>query len=605
MTTVNSYESKLPEFQQALSALISRAEGLTGTDIPNPQAYLTALAQNPTLIETESNPRLFLRREKGSAWQAATLLLNYWTWRLKFFGPDRAFRPLVQALQEEDKDNIRAGFIVQLPRDQQGRDVICVDTTRRLKGHSTDIRGRSIFYVASLTMNNPLSQTEGFVLLVPLTEKSPLDVPGGKAFGDFFQNVLPVQIHSVHLAGCPGAARPLFKKNLIPAYTEAAASWCTHTRAQVTMGKSPADLAQKLHNKGLVSFPETIGGSWKYQDWENRLTTLFLEQKPPAVKPLKKRAMPEESTKTARPARSKVPQDAKFLEQAQEEGCREETIRSLKDAMSTTTGRCADQDLKTAAEKDAFLRKRDAVYSKRKYYKKKLKYESLVCGQDTLIKENAALKKEHARLKSLYAAAQKIAAEVEQKPQSNPVWAASKPIAPGSISEFLRQQRRVGASSESVLPVPVASPPPSTGIADLLRQRSGVAGPSLSPASFPSPPLNQDSLRLLLSSLSSNNLNTNGAQPDASTQLLLLQLDRQRREQELLRTLGALRSDMQLESSLRGLLPPTVLPPFQEAGNPSRSLMSNYAPQPVDPAALGRLALQAASDGDMSKIAEL
>lgn len=90
------------------------------------EEYLEAVQKCPSVVESESDPLMFLRREDFNAWAAALRLTLYWTTRKSLFG-DRAFLPLTLdgtgALTGEDIDQLRAGFRAILPNDKEGRTV--------------------------------------------------------------------------------------------------------------------------------------------------------------------------------------------------------------------------------------------------------------------------------------------------------------------------------------------------------------------------------------------------------------------------------------------------------------------------------------------------
>lgn len=66
---------------------------LDGIPLDEKQAYVEALERVPQLVERESPRIAFLRATHYDAWAGARRLVDYWTYRKKIFGEDRAFFP--------------------------------------------------------------------------------------------------------------------------------------------------------------------------------------------------------------------------------------------------------------------------------------------------------------------------------------------------------------------------------------------------------------------------------------------------------------------------------------------------------------------------------
>jgi hypothetical protein len=273
-------DEKLIAMQKALNETIEASErNISGSDSSQPDiaAYLEVLQKAPHLIQAESDPRLFLRRENGDAVAASRRLINYWAKRLKIFGAERAYLPLRfgGALGQEELESLQTGAFVRLPCDRRGRDVYCIDLSRRRKAFGTAssalaVRARFVFYLSAQAFSNPKSQTEGIVILVPLTEKSSLAHPNSKNFADLYRHVLPIRVHSVHIACCPPRdTTPLFRDCLIPSYLSSFCDWSETKNISVHLGKSQDDLVQKLQTHGFqkLGIPENLGGTWDYQIW--------------------------------------------------------------------------------------------------------------------------------------------------------------------------------------------------------------------------------------------------------------------------------------------------------------------------------------------------
>jgi hypothetical protein len=83
-----------------------------------------AFSRCPSLVESESDPIRFLRREEFNGWAAALRLMEYWTTRRTIFA-DKAFRPMTLssdgALEETDRVLLRTGAMCILPENRNGR----------------------------------------------------------------------------------------------------------------------------------------------------------------------------------------------------------------------------------------------------------------------------------------------------------------------------------------------------------------------------------------------------------------------------------------------------------------------------------------------------
>jgi len=115
--TPEMWRKGLQDLQQALQDMPSRER----------EDYARATQICPDLVQSESDPILFLRCENFNGKAAAMRLTHYWKIRSLIF-QDRAFLPLTQtgndALIEEDTALLRDGLIQILPSDPMGRGVI-------------------------------------------------------------------------------------------------------------------------------------------------------------------------------------------------------------------------------------------------------------------------------------------------------------------------------------------------------------------------------------------------------------------------------------------------------------------------------------------------
>lgn len=115
--TATLHRDSYAELEQALSMIPTEMK----------ESFLKAIECCPKLVETESDPVRFLRRERFNPWAAALRLCLYWNLRSEIFG-DRAYLPMQLgetegALVPEDLKQLRAEFRAILPKDKEGHPV--------------------------------------------------------------------------------------------------------------------------------------------------------------------------------------------------------------------------------------------------------------------------------------------------------------------------------------------------------------------------------------------------------------------------------------------------------------------------------------------------
>lgn len=109
-------------------------EALEDIPIDERAGYELATIHCPDLLETETNPRLFLVREAFQPDKAARRLVAYWNMRVDIFGMEKAFLPMTfaGALHGEDEVyrlmELFPNFRTFLPDDQHGRTVVYCET---------------------------------------------------------------------------------------------------------------------------------------------------------------------------------------------------------------------------------------------------------------------------------------------------------------------------------------------------------------------------------------------------------------------------------------------------------------------------------------------
>jgi hypothetical protein len=158
-----------------------------------------ALRRAPGLVESESNPVKFLRRESFDANAAAKRLAAYWRHRKAVFG-DRAFLPMTidgdGALETNDIIAFGRGYVMPLPPDSNDRSGIFVDIAR-LRRIPHRIMLRCLFYTLHIITENQKSITEGFVGICLFTELKFED--NLKELAALLYEAFPVEVYRNHV----------------------------------------------------------------------------------------------------------------------------------------------------------------------------------------------------------------------------------------------------------------------------------------------------------------------------------------------------------------------------------------------------------------------
>jgi hypothetical protein len=165
------YENELTEEDKERTRSLPQ-EAIEAFESYKNSVYLEACSKG--IVESESDPKCFLRLARYDPWHAATVLIDFWEQRVSLFGWDRAFRKFFDlsgdgCLNQDDIDVLKSGFYCDIPADKFGHSVVVVDR-RRLseQQHATMWASqiRAAFYVLMKCVRNPIAQTEGIVALV-------------------------------------------------------------------------------------------------------------------------------------------------------------------------------------------------------------------------------------------------------------------------------------------------------------------------------------------------------------------------------------------------------------------------------------------------------
>lgn len=252
---------------------LSEAMGLLPA--PEQRAFSLACQLCPDLVQAESDPLLFLLHEAMNAWDAAVRLAKYWELRMATFGPDRAFRSVLDlsgngALPPDAVEYIATGVAVALPPDDQGRSVLFVDRARlppEALHLAPEVRERAAFYgLAKLMLLR-----RSFVVVFFTTTKPRFFPASGRWFSDALENAFPVKMHAVHvLCRSPPSAYRRFVETMVPVLLRLLKNNYSRYNVTVDIGETE-DLRKNLIQLGLhpERFPETAGGTWTYDGFDD------------------------------------------------------------------------------------------------------------------------------------------------------------------------------------------------------------------------------------------------------------------------------------------------------------------------------------------------
>jgi hypothetical protein len=89
-------DASVPTQASKTALLVELEEAIKTLPPDDTEAYLEANEQEPSLVEKESNPLLFLRDANGDCPAAAGRLAGYWKLRSELFGPTAYLSPMTQ-----------------------------------------------------------------------------------------------------------------------------------------------------------------------------------------------------------------------------------------------------------------------------------------------------------------------------------------------------------------------------------------------------------------------------------------------------------------------------------------------------------------------------
>jgi hypothetical protein len=232
-------------------------------------AYGLALRLAPALIESESNPLLFMRHEGFNPFSAARRLVKYWELRYETFGPERAFRSIFDlsgqgALPPVTVEYSRCGLLTILPPDDKGRPVFFLDRSKiptELMHLKNEIRFQCSFYALSLLMQ---TGARDFLVIVFFHSRPRFFPASGSWFLEAVENAFPLGLDTI-LVACrsPRSFYKQFMATYVPVILKIASRSQSRIQIAVDVGETE-DILKKLIQHGLNPdhLPESVGGSW-------------------------------------------------------------------------------------------------------------------------------------------------------------------------------------------------------------------------------------------------------------------------------------------------------------------------------------------------------
>jgi hypothetical protein len=317
--------------------------------IPDKADYLEAQRRVPFLVATESPPMRFLHRENFDPWAAAKRLVTYWKERKALFG-ERAFLPMNQtgkgALSAEDIIVLNTKFLVILPPDQDNRTILFYDRLRMVDGtlFLLESKLRTVFYWFQLASENPVSQSEGLVLMnsalqIKITTGN---VAALQACLSILNHAMPVRLYSVHLVCQPqGRSRV---ELLIPGFMELLGKYVFWKSTTIHVADTKEELIGTLQKSGISrhSVPAGFGGSWTYdgiyEQWKPQRMRIEHERHEQFVEQSLERKLPPRPSVARATSRKDDEAQSSGKPFKETEGMRERALAELEDALELIPG---------------------------------------------------------------------------------------------------------------------------------------------------------------------------------------------------------------------------------------------------------------------------
>lgn len=232
--------------------------------------YLEALRVAPHLVMIESNPGKFLRHSSYNAVAAAQGIVRYWKRRREVFR-ERAFLPMTitgdGALSQDAIDFLHGGNVAFLPCDSGGRTVLFVQPCRRLQDN-LDLRLRVSFYYGQLMAENRMSQKDGYVMIVTIS-----DIyydPYMTECKNLVMNTFPIKSYSWHIFKLLSS---ITQNRYLDGFVDRIVKMHSHLfrgyRTFIHPTQKKSEMLDSLAKHGFQKedLPYCIGGKWEYSDF--------------------------------------------------------------------------------------------------------------------------------------------------------------------------------------------------------------------------------------------------------------------------------------------------------------------------------------------------
>jgi hypothetical protein len=107
------------------------------------------------------------------------------------------------------------GVIAVLPEDEHGRNMVCVDESRRNTGYSTEALLRCAFCILSALVEKQVSQTDSVVGIIMIVGAS-FEFEGIKEVTQLMQQAIPMRCEAIHIVCLPpDGTVTLFKETIV------------------------------------------------------------------------------------------------------------------------------------------------------------------------------------------------------------------------------------------------------------------------------------------------------------------------------------------------------------------------------------------------------
>ena len=166
---------------------------------------------------TDDFKLIFLRCEVYRVELAVKRYIKYWDNRLELFGPDNAFRSILDigpngALRDDWKE-LELGYGRVMPPDKchdpEGRaivflDGIKLDEARDNPGISLEGLARATWYIAHVGLRSESCQRKGFIMIVrPMTTVRSLRKSPAKMVSKSIKGAIPIRVAAIHVLDPP------------------------------------------------------------------------------------------------------------------------------------------------------------------------------------------------------------------------------------------------------------------------------------------------------------------------------------------------------------------------------------------------------------------